>query len=228
VGIAVIAWSLISTFSRAEDACLTKAPSLKAVVEFQIATKRASLDYYRNLCAELGKETDALKESDIDIRTDLAKLDGILDAQPREWRVDFNQKLNDIKKISPLPEKITAAYDLSSKSYAQIDLQAAEKIWKQIHLETQSQQRAAVLALILSKVKTITNEFGLRLVTFRPFKDRRSVVRLKIVSRGGVVFDLDPASAGSSLEAFPALHQAKVPADECQALFECEVEHAVP
>lgn len=220
--------SLLTGFARAEGTCLAKAPSLKPVVAFQVDAKQASLDYYRNLCSELQKDVVALKESDIDVRTSFEKFESVLKAQPKEWRETFLKKIGDVKKIEALPERIAAAYDLAAEAYGQFDLETSAKLWKQIHLDSRAQQRSVVLATVLSKVKKASNEFGLQIVTFQPFKSPRTVVRVKIVSRAGLVFDLDPASAGRSFEALPALHLAKVSSEECGALFQCEVAHASP
>jgi hypothetical protein len=224
----VIFMSLLTTIARAEDTCLAKAPSLKPVIAFQVDAKQASIDYYRNLCSELQKETATLKESDIDVRTSFEKFEAILKAQPKEWLGTFTKKIGDVKKIEALPVRIAAAYDLAAEAYGQFDLEASAKLWKQIHLDSRAQQRAVVLAMVLSKVKKASNEFGLQIVTFQPFKAPRTVVRVKIASRAGLVFDLDPARAGRSFEALPALHQAKVSSEECVTLFQCEVAHASP
>ncbi len=224
----ILFYGLVSAAAEPARACLSQAPTLKSVVELQIEVKRASVDYYRNLCSELQKESAPLATEDISKLASFDKFEVLLTAMPKEWRATFQARVDNIKTIESLPEKLAAAYELSALTYGQLGLSAHERLWKTAHLELQAQQRSVVLGLVLSKVKKQPNEFGLQIVTFRPFKNPRTVVRIKLMSRSGLTFDLDPAASGRSFEALPVLHEARVSADECVALFECEVNRAAP
>jgi hypothetical protein len=184
--------------------CLARAKKLAPAMLFLSEAAALDLSAVSASCSDAQSEENSttIAESDLLVRKDFGVLSKIIETQSKDFKIQFDSKLEDLRKSSKSAEvRIKEAYLLAAEASADFDARPAKSLLEKRHLYGRDAQRSAVVALAISRVRKTPSEYAVSLTTSYPFKSSsRTWVRVRRSQTGlsGVTeFDLDISRHGN-------------------------------